>query len=211
MRLPKPSLDLGITHTSFGERRHLFREPNGMTKQCGGPRHCRECNRDADHPVRKALTVYQPWATLIVELAKPYEFRGWKAYAGMVGERIVIHASARPMVRREVEDILYKLLAGGELAAMTCLHARAAIPILERALEEGLPHSAGIGTALMGEPRNGWDIAEEFGLERANDSDRDQHANWGWPMLQAEKWADPVPMKGAQGFWNWPTPEDIGL
>src|SRR3546814_1422832 len=80
-----------------------------------------------------------------------------------------------------------------------------ALPILQ------LPLAAGLGTAILGEPRIGTEIAEEFGVPRANDSDRDEHANWGWPLTDIEVWDEPIPMKGKQGFWNWLEPEDFGL
>lgn len=175
----------------------------------------------------KALTIYQPWASLVMAGAKPYEFRGWSprerggSYAGLIGQRIVIHASARKMVAKEVIKITHALLNGGEASAETCLHADKALPVLDRILtsiatgkDDGhgdLPWSAGLGTAILGEPRNGFDIAEDFGLPRVNDSDRDEHANFGWPMIDIEVWDEPIPMRGFQGFWNWPTPEGIGL
>jgi hypothetical protein len=92
-------------------------------------------------------------------------------------------------------------------AAETCLRPEQAIPVLNFAFEGRLPMSAGLGTAILGEPRSGIDIAEEFGVPRANDSDRDQHANWGWPMLDIDPWPEPIPMRGKQGLWTWPTPE----
>lgn len=180
----------------------------------------------------KALTIYQPWASLIMVGAKPYEFRGWNprerggSYAALIGQRIVIHASARKIVIQEVLAIRRNLEAGGEEAALTCLHADKAMPILDRALETyasgpyglfsldghgDLPWGVGLGTAVLGEPRNGLDIAEEFGVQSVNDSDRDEHANWGWPMLDVEVWDQPVPMRGLQGFWNWPTPDSVDL
>lgn len=177
----------------------------------------------------KALTIYQPWASLIMAGAKPFEFRGWNprerggSYAALIGQRIVIHASARKIDLGEVHALLDILKRGSDAwKAETCLHPDLAIPVLERAanrdhtvpcsLKHGdLPRSAGLGTAVLGEPRNGFDIAEEFGVPRANDSDRDEHANWGWPMLDVEVWDEPVPMRGLQGFWNWPTPESVDL
>ncbi|PNU06447.1 ASCH domain-containing protein [Novosphingobium guangzhouense] len=166
----------------------------------------------------KALTIWQPWASLIVAGAKPYEFRGWRAPRSLIGQRIVIHAAARKIALPEVVD-LFVTLRDRDLskdhradAAMTCLHAEKALPILARAWSPGdnpLPMSAGIGTAIIGEPRNGLEIAAEFGVPRANDSDRDQHANWGWPMLEVEPWDLPIAMKGRQGFWNWLTPDEV--
>lgn len=164
----------------------------------------------------KALTIWQPWASLIMAGAKPYEFRGWRAPRSIIGQRIVIHAAARKIDTLEACS-LYSLLCNressaelGMAAAETCLNAEQALPILARAGWPNLgplPMSAGLGTAVIGEPRLGTDIAEEFGLPRANDSERDQHANWGWPMLEIEVWAEPIPMRGKQGLWNWPEPD----
>lgn len=158
----------------------------------------------------KALTVWQPWASLIVFGAKPYEFRGWRFPRSMLGERIVIHAAARKVDGREVERLLRMLDRGGWWAAHTCLHVELARAIL-RGEHGPFPIGCALGSAVLGEPRIGTDVAAEFGVDRANDSDRNQHANWGWPMLDVERWAEPIPMKGAQGFWNWPTPAALGL
>lgn len=166
----------------------------------------------------KALTIWQPWASLIVAGAKPFEFRGWRAPRSLIGQRIVIHAAARRISLPEVVD-LFVALRDRDVstphriaAAMTCLDAEKALPILARAWTPGdnpLPMSAGLGTALVGEPRDGYDITEEFGVPRVNDSDRHDQANWGWPMLEVERWDYPVPMSGRQGFWNWPTTSDL--
>jgi len=160
----------------------------------------------------KALTVWQPWASLIIAGLKPYEFRGWRVPRSLIGQRIVIHAAARAPKRGEIASLFGALFHGGQGAAETCLHPPAIVLLKEWSLgQRELVLSAGLGTAVLGEPRNGIEIAEEFGVPRANDSDRDEHANWGWPMLDVEPWAEPVPMKGAQGFWSWPTPEAAGL
>lgn len=169
----------------------------------------------------KALTIYQPWASLIMAGAKPYEFRSWNprtrgpGYAALIGQRIVIHSATRKIERREVEAIIATLRAGGGRAAETCLHADKAMPVLEEAMKLthniGLPFGCGLGTAILGEPRSGYDIAEEFGVQSVNDSDRDEHANWGWPLTHIEVWGQPIECRGFQGFWNWPTPESAGL
>lgn len=157
----------------------------------------------------KALTLWQPWATLVIEGIKPYEFRGWRPPAKMIGQRIVIHAAARKVDWFEVIDLRRRLEMGGRLAAETCLRPTdRALQILRGPLPAGQwPLGHALGTAVIGEPRNGLDIAEEFGVPRANDSDRDEHANWGWPMLEIEPWTPLIPMRGAQGLWNWPEPE----
>lgn len=153
----------------------------------------------------KALTLWQPWASLVVAGCKPYEFRKWRAPASIVGQRVVIHASVRKPDIREVEQLLRLVCAGGRSAAQTCLTPiESAIAVLEQG---EWPLGAGLGTATVGEPRNGIDIGVDFGAIKVNDSSRDYHANWGWPMLEIEHWPEPIPMRGAQGLWNWPTPE----
>lgn len=165
----------------------------------------------------KALTIWQPWASLIIAGAKPYEFRRWRAPRSLIGQRIVIHAAARKIDAQETRMLFHcKHLRNtdpeiGEAWAMTCLIADKAGPVLAMGVAGALPMSAGLGTAILGEPRLGTEIAEEFGVPRANDSDRDEHANWGWPLTDIEVWPEPIPMRGAQGFWTWPTPEGAGL
>ena len=155
----------------------------------------------------KALTFWQPWASLVVLGAKPWEFRSWKPPAVLIGERIVIHAGARKVSVREIDQLLKLLRAGGRYAAATALQP------VDRAIEVlrsgNFALAAGIGTALVGEPRRGSDIGADLGLLKVNDSDRDYHTNWGWPMLEVEPWPEPIPMRGALGLWRWPTPADV--
>jgi hypothetical protein len=175
----------------------------------------------------KALTIYQPWASLIMAGAKPFEFRKWNprerggAFAKLIGQRVVIHASSRRIRSREMGYILDRINEGGDAAAGLCLHLDKAAPVLDAAYamslcdDDGsgtwLRYGVGLGTAILGEPRNGVEVAGEFGLSWANDSDRQDHANFAWPMLDVEVWDTPLPMRGFQGFWNWPTPESAGL
>lgn len=150
----------------------------------------------------KALTFWQPWASLITAGAKPYEFRGWRPPASIIGQRIVIHAGTRLVKRGEVDQLRKLLEYGGRPAAMTCLRPDEALPVLRQPLTQYYC-GVGLGTAIVGEPKIGTAVAEEFGVSRANDSDRDAHANWGWPMLEIEVWREPVAARGMQGLWEW--------
>ena len=46
----------------------------------------------------KAISIKQPWASLIVHGVKNIENRSWRCPEKYIGERILIHASARPVV-----------------------------------------------------------------------------------------------------------------
>lgn len=81
----------------------------------------------------KALTVWQPWASLIIAGYKQYEFRKW-SFAGrfpdLVGQRIVIHAGARMPKRSEVMDIRKRVIDGVSQLDESCM------PRLERMCAE---------------------------------------------------------------------------
>jgi hypothetical protein len=157
----------------------------------------------------KALTIYQPWASLIMVGAKPYEFRpkSYLQYRGApaIGERIIIHAGVRTVKPAEVEDLLSRL---GDAGNTTGLEAAIARQVLERcraaAKYQALPLGCGLGTAVIGSPRN---ASKLFGGAIA-DSDRqaiDEEAyNWAWPLAEIQPFDAPIPMRGLQGFWIWP-------
>lgn len=148
----------------------------------------------------KALTVWQPWASLIAAGAKPYEFRSWAAPNFARGRRIAIHAGARPVRRAEIADLVARLMGNDWSVALKA----EALPLLERALRSPgmLPLSAVLCTVELGTPRRAWEIVGEFG-GAINDSDRDEHSNWAWPVSAIEPLLPPIEARGAQGFWDW--------
>jgi hypothetical protein len=149
----------------------------------------------------KAITLWQPWASLVAIGAKPYEFRKWAAPKSVVGQRIAIHAGARKVIRAEVEDLIWRM----RNEPQNCALKAEALPVLDRLL---LSHGAAplrciVATARLGAPVRADKIMSEFGWTVGNDSDRNFHFNFAWPMLEVEEMQPPVEAKGAQGWWNW--------
>ena len=145
----------------------------------------------------KALTIWQPWATLIAEGCKPYEFRKWIAPRAMVGQRIAIHAGARTVKKDEVKGLILQLQAEGSLG--TALDVEPSLALLERVLAGmALPMSAVVCTGVLGTPIRGVDIPGQ-----PQDSDRLDHHVWGWPITEIRRLEPPAPAKGLQGFWDW--------
>lgn len=149
----------------------------------------------------KALTIWQPWASLICWGVKPYEFRGWRAHAAIQGKRIAIHAAARKIKTAEVDDLIDRLRSDD--AWTTCLKPEA-LELLEKARKDLslLPLSHVLCTAKLGKPVVSPEIVGEFGGV-INDSDRNNHCNFAWPMLDVKPLVPPEPANGFQGFWNW--------
>lgn len=147
----------------------------------------------------KALTIWQPWASLVMILAKPIEWRKW-AYTdrnpGLVDKRIVIHAGSRPIRPQEVFDIRKRLEDGN-----SSLIPELALPLIEKLLAAPkcrgvLPLAAALGTAILRKPRS------VDSLFSQPDSDRVTHHMFGWPLSDVRRFDEPIPMRGMQGFWN---------
>lgn len=142
----------------------------------------------------KALTIWQPWATLIIAGAKPYEFRGYPLPKYLRGQRSVIHAGVRPIKIAEVRALLWQILGSDRGSGLIPEKAR---PILESVLHgRALPLGCGLGTVQWGEPQRATDLYP--------DSDRADHHKWGWPVSDIKPFEPFVPCRGAQGFWTWP-------
>ena len=149
----------------------------------------------------KALTVWQPWASLIIEGAKPHEFRRWPAPSSMVGQRVVIHAGARKAKFDEIAEMLNRLGSEEDGTALTADKARPLLALYATGLREGctagaqLPHGCGIGSAILGKPIRCTDLYP--GDERVDED------MWAWPFTDPKPFREPISCKGAQGFWNW--------
>lgn len=160
----------------------------------------------------KAITVWQPWATLIMIGAKPWEFRNspYSKYIGgprRAGERIVIQAGARPVRPAEIEDLLRRI-EGDSLHERTGLNADIARKVLLKVQAAHkcrlLPLGMALGTVVLGEPVLSCDL---FQLNVA-DSDRGQF-NWAWPVSAVRPFAPPFPVRGSQGFFDVDVPDDL--
>lgn len=152
----------------------------------------------------KALTVWQPWASLIAARAKPYEFRGWKVPKSIVGQRIAIHAGARVAQHYELQWLL-RTLKDPRPSEQICLHGEIAAPLLEHWSGDlsRLPLSSIVCTAVIGAEKPGDVCARDFGHEAGNDSEREGTFNYGWPLTDIQPLNPVIPARGRQGFWNW--------
>jgi hypothetical protein len=152
------------------------------------------------------LTVWQPWASLMIEEIKPYEFRDWTfldprpGIRPTVGQRIVIHAAKRPMRPAEIRAALDRLYDGHADG----MRAGAAIDLLEAVWrrERTLPHAAALGSVELGQPVRCTALFP--------DDDGVAPNKWAWPLQAVRRWLHPHPISGAQGFWPWPHPLEAG-
>ena len=144
----------------------------------------------------KAISLWQPWASLVVEGFKQYETRSWATnYRGL----LAVHATKT--YPSEAREIMVDLIDDYEIVS-------------QRFQGATLPTGAvlGIVRLVSCHPMYPEFIARQVDMEEAMGDWREgRHA---WRLEVVERFAEPIPAKGAQGFWNWEdprvaTPQDL--
>ena len=149
-----------------------------------------------------AITLHQPWASLIALGIKTVETRSWPAPARLIGQTIAIHAGKRvvpqpggPIDRRMRahlgEDWRRSIPAGAVLATAT-LAGMARVdridPLTGHAVHDGSTEAG--STVDLGQTRI--DPWGDFSPGR-----------WLWLLSDVEALPEPVPAVGHQSFWRW--------
>jgi hypothetical protein len=158
-----------------------------------------------------AITLWQPWASLVAHGAKPFEFRSYPAPRALRGQRVAIHAGARAMKLPELRELLDKLLS--DAWRETGMIREPAIELIEAVFAGSatIPQSSIVCTATLGAPIRDEALATQLGVPLVNDSDRSEHSNWGWPLAAIKRLKPIVPARGAQGWWRWAVPEGVDV
>ena len=151
----------------------------------------------------KAITLTQPWATLIIIGEKSVETRSWGCH--YVDRPLAIHASKGfPRWAKELcsqEPFLSSLRK--EYPGLS------ASEIVRR-----LPTGKVLGTCRVVDkrPTNAIASALEYGISdwyRAIFTEKElafgdySPDRWAWIIKYVEKFSEPVPAKGSLGLWEW--------
>ena len=150
-----------------------------------------------------AITLHQPWASLIALGVKTVETRSWPAPARLVGQTITIHAGKRVVrkpgvaVENEMRARLGKdwhrtIPAGAVLATATL----AGMARVERV-------DPRIGLAVH-DPATEVGCAVGLGQTRIDLWGDYSPGRWLWLLGDVRKLPEPVPAVGHQSFWHWP-------
>lgn len=153
----------------------------------------------------KAITIFQPQASLIAVRAKPFETRTWAPPAALIGQRLAIHAAMGA--------------GGAPLEDWQRAAAEAALS-MPAAKWHTLPHGAVICTALLRGAHQ---------VQRCRHSEMDvefrasvpgsenmvaftgtglefgdfRQSRWCWHLTDVEHISSPAATRGYQGLWNW--------
>jgi len=143
----------------------------------------------------RAISLWQPWASLIAVGLKPYETRHWHPGTYRVGHRIAIHATARKPGTDDVAMWMAALPVGTHdsrlpLGAIVCTAYLAGAYKVLRWTEAGNP------------------VLENIG-EIADDGFGDYSVGrYCWHLIDIERCEPPIRIRGAQGWWDWCAPGD---
>jgi len=131
----------------------------------------------------KAITLYQPWASLIAAGIKRYETRHWPPRSGQLteGEELAIHAGMR--IVKPLPPYLEELIAN---------------------LPETLPLPTGAvlcvcrfeGTAFT------YDVRDQVGDTERACGDW-SFGRFAWELTVLRVFPHGIPTRGHQGIWNW--------
>ncbi len=149
-----------------------------------------------------AITLHQPWASLIALGLKTVETRSWPAPQRLVGQRIAIHAGKRVVrqpgaaIERELRARLGHdwrlIIPTGAVLASAVLAGMARVahvdPLIGHAVHDLITEvSCAVGTRRT--PIDPWG---DFSAGR-----------WLWFLADVEALPDPVSAMGRQSFWRW--------
>lgn len=173
----------------------------------------------------KAISLWQPWASLIACGAKPYETRSWAPPIDLIGRTIAIHAAKKidKEAARFAEEICYgqhghglddRLEAswGGDLTSDRLMgrFGNTIMPIGCVVCTATLKGAFQLGETLGGKiasvirvrsdlpmPRGGFAVeVDEFGDYAAG--------RWAWLLSDVKPTIPLSPARGAQGFFELP-------
>ena len=127
----------------------------------------------------KALSLWQPWASLVADERKRIETRSWRPPQWLVGHTIAIHATQK-VDRDAAEDFGYD----AELIPRGAIVATARLDSWIQFTDENTEH-----------------ISDEE--KRYGDF---YPGRFGWILTDVRKFASPVPTRGHQGIFDWVQP-----
>ena len=144
----------------------------------------------------KAITLWQPWASLIAVLLKISETRSWPVPASMIGRRIAIHAAVRlPRLQECPSSVSWDWVQGLPLGVVVAYADVVGCSQVVR-VDESFAWCRG------NPPLEEWwaHPLDGFGDYRPG--------RWIWSLANVVPVEPPIAVKGRQGFWDFVLPND---
>ena len=153
-----------------------------------------------------AITLWQPWASLIADGVKQYETRSWKPPWHLLGKRIAIHAAKRKVREHDYHNPPDKV--GWEMYCHYGRNWHKRIPygaIVATAELAGFFHIEGYTDKDQMQVIGVWEDRQVIGQKETIDTDPFgdySPGRYAWSLQSVKKIFDPVPAQGRQGLWK---------
>ena len=134
----------------------------------------------------RALTIHEPYASLLVKGIKPFEFRSWNTN---IRGPVAIHSALKPMDEAG-KELAFKYQIDPEYGKVL-----GAVNILSSTL---VSEVSGMKCTLIGD-RVLFFTPEQLRMGYSDFGDY----QYAWYVEPVVEFAEPFPAKGQQGFWNW--------
>lgn len=133
----------------------------------------------------KAISLHQPWASLLAAGRKAHETRHWPAPQGMIGQPLIIHAAKKP-VGRALHDDLHALC----MDEFGCSYHKA------------LPLGALVCVGVLTYSKRMTDVAPRDDDDRVAGGWSPER--YAWRIDQVRELDAAIPYIGRQGFFDVP-------
>ena len=159
-----------------------------------------------------ALTLWQPWATLIAEGIKVFETRSWKPPKNLIGQQIAIHAAKKKPTREEIDN--YSTAIRREMEKLYGFTN----------WWETIPYGSIIATTTIGGFFFVQEVVDAFVRVKGLRTDESHKSTPGyldidmfgdyspgryaWRLWDLSKEIEPIPAKGKLGLWVWKRDSD---
>lgn len=147
-----------------------------------------------------AITLWQPFASMIAEEFKCIETRTHGGFASLAGQRIAIHAGRT--VDWEAWEYLESRFYKGRLGAWLLGHR---LPIARGRMRSLLPESAVVATGYVREHRRL--TSADAGAACVDNPS----GLWGLVLGEIRPVDPPAAARGWQGVWLWAAPEGMKI
>lgn len=142
----------------------------------------------------KAISLWQPWASLVAHSVKHFETRSW--YTSYRGS-LAIHAAKRPADFYELNPVIVKALLDSGYQRLRELPYGCIVCIAE--LVDCEPTAQVVNRVYFKSIEATERHFGDYSPER-----------FAWQLDNIVQIND-IPAKGSQGFWNWQRPDEIDV
>ena len=148
-----------------------------------------------------AITLHQPWATLIASGMKNVETRSWPAPKRLLGQTIAIHAGKRA-VRRPGDAVEQELRVRLGEEWSRAIPAGAVLTTATLAGMTRVEYVDPTSGHAVHDGRTEFGCAIGMGRTRIDPWGDSSLGRWLWFLADVEALPEPVPAVGQQAFWR---------